>query len=118
VDHGEPDPADVTGAGKGLMDNPLVAMFFGAATAFGGGSLGARVPPKAPAPEPMTGRQQALLAVALYGPLFVVPVVVWLVTRNWILTAVWSGLIAVALFFVAMLIGGAMAYMGSRRRAP
>jgi hypothetical protein len=112
-----PDPSDVTGAGKGLMDTPIVAIFFGAAAAFGGGSLGARVPPKAPPAPAMTSRQQAIIALTLYGPLFVAPVVVWLITRSWVQTAVWTALIWVALFFLAVLIGGAMAYMRARKRA-
>jgi hypothetical protein len=66
----------------------------------------------------MTGRQQVWFAVTIYGPLFVVPLVVWLITSNWVLTAVWTALIWVGLFFVGALIGGAVAFARSRKPLP
>jgi hypothetical protein len=104
---------DVTGMGKAFMDRPLIAILFGAAVAFGGGALGASVPPR-PAVKHLTPRQQVVWAVGVYGPVFVLPVVVWLATRDWIRTALWTGLIWITLFFGVGLIAIVRGYRHSK----
>ena len=61
VDDRHHDEVDVTGMGKGFMDHPVIAVMFGVGVAFGGGQLGARVPPKVPV-QPMSKGDQWRLA--------------------------------------------------------
>jgi hypothetical protein len=105
---GRPDE-DVLGMGKGFMDRPLIAILFGAAVAFGGGALGASVPPR-PVIKHLTPRQQVAWAVGVYGPAFVLPVVLRLITHDWIGTAVWTGLVWITLFFVVGLVAVVRGY--------
>ena len=103
--------SDVTGMGKGFMDHSIIAVLFGAAAAFGGGSLGAQVPPKSPAPKPMSRRMQWVSGLLLYGPLLT-PIVLWFFTRNWLPVLIWTAIVWSALFFS---VGFVVVVVGYRR---
>lgn len=107
------DDTDVAGMGKGFMDHSLLAVLFGAAAAFGGGALGARVPPKLP-PRPMSPRRQGLSALVLYGGWFGIPLVTWFVTHDWIRTVVVTSMIWVGLFFAVGFVAVVVGYRRSR----
>jgi hypothetical protein len=109
-----PDPDDVTGMGKVLTDRPLFTFFLGAAAAFGGGGLGAgtRVPQPRRRTKPMTGWQQFWFGLYSYGPIFVVPPIIWFRTHSWVLTLAYSALIWLA---VTVVVGGVALVLGYRR---
>lgn len=118
----ERKPADVTGMGKsldvtgmGFGSNPAFAFLFGAAAAFGGGGLGAQ-----PTLTPV-GRKATLsrttqigLLAGVYGPVFALPLLVWLVTRSWQRALLISGVVWVCMFFAVGFVGLVVGYRRSK----
>jgi hypothetical protein len=108
----EPKPDDVTGMGAGLMKNPAIAIFFGAAAAFGGGAIGAQGRGARKPEKRLSNRMQALVFLGVYGPLLLLPLVLWILTRDWARTLLISGIVWVVLFFG---VGFAAVVLGYRR---
>jgi hypothetical protein len=113
VDGRHDDEVDVTGMGKGVMNHPLIAVMFGVGVAFGGGQLGAQVPPKLPV-KPMSKGEQWRLALTLYVPVLLVPTVLWFITREWAQVLLWSGVIGVTSFFALGLVAIVRGYRHSK----
>jgi hypothetical protein len=107
-----PEP-DVTGMGSALSNSPVLGILFGAAAAFGAGGL-AKAPAARQSAKPQKvplsrGLQVGLFAV-VWGPLIVLPLLLWVITGSWQTALIVAAIVGVCLFFGTVLIGGIVGY--------